>query len=57
MKFYCPACGEWTQFPKEFSLMPISHPEDLQYRCPHCGTEWMIEIRFYEAPTLEEAGA
>jgi len=55
MKFYCPACGEWTQFfDEEFSLMPIPHREELQYRCPHCGTQWMIEIRFYEAPTLEE---
>ena len=55
MKFYCPACGEWTRFPnEEFSLLPTPHRGELQYKCPHCGKRWMIEIKFYEAPVPEQ---
>ena len=42
--YYCPACSETTEKPGTVDLAP----GEESFTCPHCKTEWVIRVEFYE---------
>lgn len=42
-RIHCPACGEESEIPA-IEICPGS----IEWRCPHCGTRFTIEMSYYE---------
>lgn len=43
---YCPACGEWSEYPGEYPGVNMI-PGESEWTCQACQTEFVVRIEFF----------